>query len=121
MPDQLTQNLSPYLNSTEIAGIFGSITTAVSYKGVNDPVFEGTVRCLMLSKYRELTVIPYQIRAYDFTMERLLIAATVLSVPPIIFAFFCNDIYLGDTQNSIEVEEKTAQTTAGAEPLDEKA
>jgi hypothetical protein len=44
MPGQLHQRLSPYLNSTEIEGIFGSITTAVGYKGVNDVVFEGTVR-----------------------------------------------------------------------------
>ena len=44
MPGQLTSRLSPYLNATEIEGIFGSITGAVAYRGVNDAVFEGTVR-----------------------------------------------------------------------------
>jgi len=48
MPNQLTIRLSPYLNATEIEGIFSSITGAVAYRGVNDAVFEGTV-CPALS------------------------------------------------------------------------
>ena len=42
MPVQLDHRLNTYLNQTEIEGIFGAITTAVTYKD-NPPVFQGIV------------------------------------------------------------------------------
>lgn len=41
MPGQLEMNLAGILNSTEIAGIYGAITTAVTYQGT--PAFDGIV------------------------------------------------------------------------------
>ncbi|KAH7108097.1 drug:h+ antiporter [Auriculariales sp. MPI-PUGE-AT-0066] len=101
MPGQLHERLGPYLNSTEIEGIFASITTAVGYKGVNDAVFQGTVD------------------AYSYVMTRLLIAATVVAILPIICAWFVKDIYLGDTQNAIE-EEKHDDVPNHVEDLEKR-
>jgi hypothetical protein len=50
-------------------------------------------------------------------MTHLLIAATVIAVFPIIFAFFMQDIYLGDTQNAVEQEESTAAESRPAAPV----
>lgn len=46
MPDQLEANLAGLLNSTEIAGVFGSITSALTYSGT--PAYDGIVRFFSL-------------------------------------------------------------------------
>ena len=53
-----------------------------------------------------LTFAATQVAAYDYVMTRLLIAATVVAVIPIFCAWFVRDIYLGDTHNAIETEQK---------------
>lgn len=86
MPGQLEQRLAGHLNQTEIDTIFGSITNAVTYAD-RPEVFNGIVG------------------AYDFVMTRLLIAATVVAVAPVICAWFVHDIHLGDKQNAVEADD----------------
>lgn len=43
MPGELATNLAGILNDTEIASVFGVITTAASYRGVNEAAYEGIV------------------------------------------------------------------------------
>lgn len=40
--------------------------------------------------------------AYDQTMKVLVIAATVIAILPIIFAFMSPEFYLGDQQNAVD-------------------
>ncbi|GAA6052826.1 hypothetical protein JCM3770_006271 [Rhodotorula araucariae] len=95
MPKQLAKHLAGILNSTEIAGIYGSITTASTYKtSGNIAAYEGIVE------------------AYSATMKVLLIAATCIAVVPIGLSLFAENIYLGDTQNAVEGEDLAGRTIA---------
>ncbi|KZV82502.1 drug:h+ antiporter [Exidia glandulosa HHB12029] len=85
MPVQLGERLSPFLNQTAIDGIYGSITTAVTYADQPE-IYNGVIE------------------SYDFVMTRLLIASTVIAVLPVLCAWFVKDIHLGDTQNAVEVD-----------------
>lgn len=42
------------------------------------------------------------IAAYDDTMKVMIVAATALSVVPIVLALVMPNLYLGDTQNAVE-------------------
>jgi hypothetical protein len=81
MPGQLEQNLAGILNSTEIAGIYGAITTAVSYTGT--PAFDGIVSRphwnVSTRSVVDLDFHALQIASYDYVMKVLLIAATCLA------------------------------------------
>ncbi|KAF9065856.1 drug:h+ antiporter [Rhodocollybia butyracea] len=83
MPKQLATNLQGLLTSTQIEGIYASITTAVTYR-TNEPVYEGIIK------------------SYDYTMKILLVVATVISVIPVVLSFFVKDMYLSDRHNDVE-------------------
>ncbi|KAK4703700.1 hypothetical protein P7C70_g2520, partial [Phenoliferia sp. Uapishka_3] len=85
MPEHLASHLSGLLNSTEIASIYGSITTATSYP-LDGPIYAGIID------------------SYDATMKTLLIAATCIAVIPITLSFFVQDMFLSDAHNDVEGE-----------------
>merc|ERR1712093_119608 len=95
MPKELAKNLAGILNSTEIAAVFGSITTASTYKTSNRAAYDGIVD------------------SYANVMKMLLIAATAISVVPIIMSLFANNIYLSDTQNAVEGEDLAGRAVTG--------
>lgn len=103
MPGELASNLAGILNSTEIATVFGSITTAASYRGVNEPAYQGVIT------------------SYDAVMKTILIAATVIAVIPIGLALILPDIYLGDGQNAVEKEDLGGRPITARPVTDEKA
>lgn len=87
MPKELSKHLTGILSETEIDAVYGAITTAVSYRGVNEPAYEGIVA------------------AYTTTMKILLIAATAVAVVPPVLALFVDNVYLSDSQNATEAED----------------
>lgn len=93
MPLALSSRLSGLLNSTEIAAIYGSITTAISYDG---EIYAGIIE------------------SYDATMKVLLIAATCIAVIPLALSFLVSDLYLSDAHNGVEHED------LGGIPLEQK-
>lgn len=103
MPGELARNLAGILNTTEIASVFGSITTAASYRGVNDAAYEGIIT------------------SYDSVMKTLLIAATCIAIVPIALAIILPDIYLGDGQNAVEKEDLGGRPITARPALEEKA
>ncbi|GAA5884753.1 hypothetical protein JCM3774_005805 [Rhodotorula dairenensis] len=86
MPKELAKNLAGILTTTEIDAVYGAITTAASYRGVNDAAYDGIVD------------------AYTTTMKILLIAATAVAAVPPVLALFVNNLYLSDSQNATEDE-----------------
>jgi len=94
MPKELANRLAGILNSTEITAVFGSVTSAVSYKTTNPPAYEAVVE------------------SYAAVMKTLLIAATAIAVVPIILAVFAKNIYLTDTQNAVEGEDLAGRAVA---------
>ncbi|BGP27916.1 hypothetical protein JCM10295v2_006903 [Rhodotorula toruloides] len=93
MPRELNNHLSNILNSTEIASVFGSITTAVTYRGTNDAAYDGIVH------------------AYTTTMKVLLIAATAVAVIPPVLALLVSNIKLSNDQNAVEGEDLAGRPT----------
>lgn len=87
MPRELAQNLAGILSSSEIEAVYGAITTAASYRGTNEPAYNGIVD------------------AYTTTMKILLIAATAVAVVPPVLAIFVSNPYLSDSQNATEDED----------------
>lgn len=85
MPAQLSIQLSPYLNSTTIASIYGSITTANNYPA-GSAIHEGIVI------------------AYDNVMFKMLVASTCLAVIPLLASLGVRDFELGGKQNAVEEE-----------------
>lgn len=83
MPAQLSVQLSPYLNSTTIASIYGSITTANNYPA-GSAIHDGIVV------------------AYDNVMFKILVASTCLAVIPLLASFGVRDFELGSGQNAVE-------------------
>ncbi|GAA5993628.1 hypothetical protein JCM11641_001034 [Rhodosporidiobolus odoratus] len=96
MPKQLSQHLTGLLPEANITGIYASIKTAASYRGVNEPVYEGIIE------------------SYSYTMKILLIAATAIAVIPPLLALGIKDIYLSDAHNAVEGE------ALDGRPLDQK-
>ncbi|KAF7977944.1 hypothetical protein HWV62_2023 [Athelia sp. TMB] len=82
MPDNLAKYL-PFLNSTEIATLYGDITAAAANPR-GDPTREGVIM------------------AYDETMKIMVILATCVSVIPIFLALIMPNWYLGDKQNAVD-------------------
>ncbi|THH07782.1 hypothetical protein EW145_g3143 [Phellinidium pouzarii] len=82
MPGNLERNL-PQLTAEQRATLFGSITDVLKYPR-GDAIREGVIA------------------AYDSTMKTMVIAATALSVVPIILALGMPNWYLGDTQNAVD-------------------
>lgn len=102
MPKQLEKHL-PALNATERADLFGSITTVTALP-FDDPtrqgVIAGTSPFVPLSFCLDIDKRP--LAAYGDTMRDLLIAATVLSVVPILLSLGMPNWYLGDKQNAVD-------------------
>ncbi|KAH8118651.1 drug:h+ antiporter [Phellopilus nigrolimitatus] len=82
MPGRLAAAL-PGLSADERAALFGSITDVLAYPR-GDPIREGVIS------------------AYDGTMKVMVVAATALSVVPLLLALGLPDWYLGDTQNAVD-------------------
>ncbi|BGP11691.1 hypothetical protein JCM10049v2_007611 [Rhodotorula toruloides] len=93
MPRKLASHLTGILSSTEIASVFGSITTAVTYRGTNDAAYDGIVG------------------AYTQTMKILLIAATAIAVVPPFLALMVSNIKLSNDQNAVEGEDLAGRPT----------
>ncbi|KAG1727559.1 major facilitator superfamily domain-containing protein [Suillus paluster] len=90
MPANLEKYL-PWLSDEQRAELYGSITLAAGYPR-GDPVREGVIS------------------AYDDTMKIMVIAATALSVIPILLALAMPNWYLGDKQNAIDAVDLTGRT-----------
>ena len=82
MPSKLARHL-PQLSAAARAALFGSITDVTTYPR-GDPIREGVIA------------------AYGDTMRILCIAATCLSVIPILCSLIMPDWYLGDGQNAVD-------------------
>ncbi|KAG9042123.1 hypothetical protein FS837_011259 [Tulasnella sp. UAMH 9824] len=81
MPGQLRKHL-PGLSDEEVTTLFGSIIAVGTYPE-GSPERNGAIA------------------AYDEVMKRMLIAAVVVAVFPLILSFFMPNWYLGDTQNAV--------------------
>ncbi|KAK0190166.1 drug:h+ antiporter [Armillaria mellea] len=92
MPDKLAKYL-PSVSAEERAALYSSITTVITYPR-GDPIREGVIS------------------AYSDVMKVMLIIAVVMSVVPLIVAFFMPDWYLGDTQNAVDNEDLTGEKVA---------
>ncbi|OJA19063.1 hypothetical protein AZE42_09040 [Rhizopogon vesiculosus] len=90
MPANLEKYL-PELSDEQRAQLYGSITSARAYPR-GDPVREGVIN------------------AYDDTMMIMVIAATALSVVPIVLALAMPNWYLGDRQNAVDAADLTGRT-----------
>ncbi|KAI0781782.1 drug:h+ antiporter [Abortiporus biennis] len=93
MPKRLAKYL-PNLSEADRDALFGSITDAVAYPR-GDPIREGVIN------------------AYDETMKVMVIAATCLSVVPIILALFMPNWYLGDKQNAVDDADLSGERAEG--------
>ncbi|KAL1694641.1 major facilitator superfamily domain-containing protein [Schizophyllum commune] len=83
MPGELVKSLGGFLNQTEIDTIYSSVAVAAAYPR-GDPTREGVIT------------------AYGNVMHLMCIIATVLAIPPIIFACFMPNWTLGDEQNAVD-------------------
>ncbi|KAG8996661.1 hypothetical protein FRB94_008158 [Tulasnella sp. JGI-2019a] len=84
MPHYLEKYLPAYVNATERATLFGSITLIASYP-IDDPVRLGAIE------------------AYEAVMKNLTIAATCVAVIPLLLAIFLmQDYRLNDRQNAVD-------------------
>ncbi|KZT38552.1 hypothetical protein SISSUDRAFT_730292 [Sistotremastrum suecicum HHB10207 ss-3] len=95
MPHQLSIHL-PFLNDTERAKIFGSITDAAA-RPLSDPVRMGTIA------------------AYSETMKIMLITATLTSIVPIVVSCWMPNWYLGDGQNAVDLRDVRGERVDTAE------
>ncbi|KAG2131593.1 major facilitator superfamily domain-containing protein [Suillus bovinus] len=100
MPFNLEKYL-PWLTNEERAELYGSIKLAASYP-LGHPVREGVIS------------------AYDDTMRIMVIAATVLSVVPILLALVMPNWYLGDKQNAIDAVDLTGRSELEDDVEDEE-
>ena len=82
MPSKLAKHL-PQLSSAERSTLFGSLTSVTQYPRGN-PIREGVIG------------------AYSDTMRILCIAATCLSVIPMLCSLIMPNWYLGDHQNAVD-------------------
>ncbi|THH28555.1 hypothetical protein EUX98_g5621 [Antrodiella citrinella] len=98
MPKNLAKYIS-FVSAEEQATLFGSITDVTQYPR-GTPIREGVIQ------------------AYSDTMKVMVIAATCLSVLPVICSLFMPDYYLGDTQNAVENVDLTGAPVAPAPTVD---
>ncbi|KAI0755989.1 drug:h+ antiporter [Irpex lacteus] len=95
MPKNLAKYL-PQLSAEERAKLYGSLTTVTTYPR-GDPIREGVIT------------------AYDSTMRTLVIAATCISVLPILFSLMMPDYHLSDKQNAVDDTTLTGERVEGEE------
>ncbi|KAI0076314.1 drug:h+ antiporter [Panus rudis PR-1116 ss-1] len=96
MPDKLAKHL-PDVPEDLRAELFGSITDVVTYPR-GDPIREGVIA------------------AYSDVMKILVIAATVLSVIPLLISLIMPNWYLGDTQNAVDEADLTGDLADAPTP-----
>ena len=101
MPQKLAEHL-PDLPAANRTLLFDSITSVTALPR-DDPVRLGVVA------------------AYDDTMKVLLIAATALSVVPVLFSLIMPDYHLGDAQNAVDGATLTGERVAPAPGDDSEA
>lgn len=85
MPSNLARYL-PALSDGERAKLYGNISSVLDIPR-GDPIREGVIE------------------AYDDTMKVMVIAATLLSVPPVLFSLLMPNWYLGDQQNAVDTSD----------------
>lgn len=95
MPKNLAKYL-PQLSAEERAKLYGSLTTVTQYPR-GDPIREGVIT------------------AYDSTMRTLVIAATVISVFPVLCSLAMPDYHLNDKQNAVDDTTLTGEHTGDQE------
>lgn len=102
MPKGLLKYL-PDVSDDERKTLFGDITSVLKYPR-GDPIREGVIlgSSLFPSPLLIRAFLTLSSAAYDDTMKILVIAATVLSVIPILLALIMPDWYLGDKQNAVD-------------------
>ncbi|EMD31052.1 hypothetical protein CERSUDRAFT_163556 [Gelatoporia subvermispora B] len=96
MPDKLAKYL-PDLTQAQRDELFGSITDVTALPR-GDPTREGVIS------------------AYSDVMKTMVIAATVISIVPIILALFMPNWYLGDKQNAVDAADLTGERHVDDEP-----
>lgn len=116
MPEKLAKYL-PNLSQAERDTLFGSITSVRSLPS-SDPTRQGVIAGT--SAYSHLNPCSrcaefLKFIAYDATMKTMIIAATVLSVFPILFSLFMPNWYLGDKQNAVDAADLTGEVGAAGE------
>ncbi|KIP10562.1 hypothetical protein PHLGIDRAFT_115319 [Phlebiopsis gigantea 11061_1 CR5-6] len=101
MPQKLAAHL-PDLPAANRTALFDSITSVTAYPR-GSAVREGVIA------------------AYDDTMKILVVAATVVSVVPVLFALFMPDYHLGDAQNAVDGATLTGEPVDSAPVADSEA
>jgi hypothetical protein len=97
MPANLEYYLAGYANSTEIADIYGSITTART----QSPEIRAQV-----------------IKAYDQTVQYpMYLPALILAVIALVPAILTKSFYLGDNQNAVESKKVVARNSTAEKQL----
>ncbi|KLO12475.1 drug:h+ antiporter [Schizopora paradoxa] len=103
MPSNLAKYL-PSLSDIERSRLFGNISSVLDIPR-GDPIREGVIE------------------AYDDTMKVMVIAATLLSVPPVLFSLLMPNWYLGDQQNAVDtslLEDEGDEDTSEDEDREEE-
>ncbi|PSS03712.1 hypothetical protein PHLCEN_2v3966 [Hermanssonia centrifuga] len=100
MPEKLAKYL-PQLSEADRSTLFGSITSVTEYPRGN-PIREGVIS------------------AYDDTMKILCIAATCISVIPILFSLIMPDWYLGDKQNAVDSTDLAGERSSTESELSDR-
>ncbi|KAI0092894.1 drug:h+ antiporter [Irpex rosettiformis] len=100
MPKNLAKYL-PQLSAEEREKLYGSLTTVTTYPR-GDPIREGVIS------------------AYDRTMRTLVIAATCISVVPILFSLMMPDYHLNDKQNAVDNTNLTGDRVEGEEGVSQE-
>ncbi|KAJ3526530.1 hypothetical protein NM688_g8249 [Phlebia brevispora] len=95
MPGKLAKHL-PQLSEADREALFGSITDVTKYPRGN-PIREGVID------------------AYDDTMKILCIAATCLSIVPVLFSLIMPQWYLGDKQNAVDATDLCGERSEDGE------
>lgn len=117
MPKALAKYL-PDLTQDQRDALFGSITDVRSLP-LSDPTRQGVISGTYsyspyfkfnpeLQTENSLTTTT----AYDSTMKTMIIAATALSVVPILISLFMPNWYLGDRQNAVDAADLTGERGA---------
>lgn len=110
MPANLARYL-PALSDSARAELYGSIASVAAIPPRRPPLGKAsssvrarstlylcsTFRCLGFANMAVVVVV-----AYDDTMKVMIVAATALSVVPIVLALVMPNLYLGDTHNAVE-------------------
>lgn len=116
MPKNLDKYI-PFVPADQRAALFGSITDVTQYPR-GTPIREGVIQGTLFHPLFPVGDSDEVSRtAYSETMKVMLIAATAISVLPIICSLFMPDYVLGDTQNAVEDVDLTGERVVNIENM----